>query len=197
MSKLRRLVLMRHGETTGQSSIRFHGSTDVALSDEGRAQMRTAARGLAQECFDLVVASALRRSWQAAAIVAAGAPVRLEHGFNEIDFGRWEGLTKEEIEVSDPVPYADWQAKLEDFEFPGGETRADFRTRVEQGLERLRASGATSVLVVVHKGTVRSIAESLLGKPLEDGEPPLAGTLGLSRAPEGSWLLGRRGSDPR
>ena len=133
MSKLRRLVLMRHGETTGQSSIRFHGSTDVALSDEGRAQMRTAARGLVQECFDLVVASALRRSWQAAAIVAAGAPVRLEHGFNEIDFGRWEGLTKEEIEASDPVPYADWQAKVEDFEFPGGETRADFRARVEQG----------------------------------------------------------------
>ena len=66
-----------------------------------------------------------------ASIVAGGAPVRLDHRFNEIDFGRWEGLTKEEIEASDPMPYADWQAKAEDFEFPGGEARSAFSARVE------------------------------------------------------------------
>ena len=96
--------------------------------------------------------------------------------------------------ATDPRP--DWQAKVEDFEFPGGETRADFRARVEQGLDGLRESGAASVLVVVHKGTVRSIAESLLGEPLEAGAPPLAGAVGLSCAADGSWCLGRRGSDP-
>ena len=44
MSKLRRIVLVRHGETVGNSSVRFHGSTDVALSDEGRAHMRDAQK---------------------------------------------------------------------------------------------------------------------------------------------------------
>ncbi|MFN6195270.1 MAG: histidine phosphatase family protein, partial [Planctomycetota bacterium] len=34
---------MRHGETEGQSSIRYHGRNDVALSDEGRAQIRALA----------------------------------------------------------------------------------------------------------------------------------------------------------
>ena len=158
--------------------------------------MREAARGLKGECFDLVVASALQRSWQAASIVATGAPVRIDHRFNEICFGRWEGLTKEEIEALDPVPYADWQAKAEGFEYPGGEVRADFRTRVEGGLDGLRESGAASVLLVAHKGTVRRIAESLLGEPLEEGEPPLAGAVGLSRAADDAWYLGRRGSDP-
>ena len=42
MSNLRRIVLVRHGETVGNSSLRFHGSSDVALSDEGREQMRAA-----------------------------------------------------------------------------------------------------------------------------------------------------------
>ena len=92
MSNLRRLVLIRHGETTGQSSIRFHGSSDVALSDEGRVQMREAARGLRTEVFDLIVASPLRRSWESARILSGGAPVRLEPDFREIDFGRWEGI---------------------------------------------------------------------------------------------------------
>ena len=66
---LRRLVLIRHGETVGESSVRFHGSTDVALSDEGRAHMLEAARQVRGEALDLVVASTLRRSWRAAMLL--------------------------------------------------------------------------------------------------------------------------------
>lgn len=193
MSQLRRLVLIRHGETVGDSSVRFHGSNDVELSAEGRVLMREVAPGLGGEVFDLVLASPLRRSWEAASIVVGGAPVRLEHDFREIDFGRWEGMTKQEIEASDPRLFQDWQEKGMGFDFPGGEPRAEFRARVLQGLERLEQSGATSALVVVHKGTIRTIAEKLLGTPLAEGEPPLGGVVVLSRGPEGCWVRGRCG----
>jgi broad specificity phosphatase PhoE len=196
MSKLRRLVLIRHGETDGHSSVRFHGSTDVPLSDEGRAQMRDASRRLEREFFDLVVASPLQRAWESARILAAGAPVRLDSDLSEIDFGRWEGLTKEEIEARDPLLCREWQQKAAGFEFPGGEPRADFRKRVLRALERLEQSGAASVLVVCHKGPIRTIAENLVGAPLEDGEPQLSGSVGLSQRADGSWILGRRSSDP-
>lgn len=196
MSKLRRLVLIRHGETDGQSSVRFHGSTDVPLSDLGRAQMREASLGLAREVFDLVVASPLQRAWEGARILGGGAPVRLEAGLREIHFGRWEGLTKPEIEAGDPILYQDWQEKRAGFEFPGGEPRADFRKRVMLACERLVQSGATSALVVAHKGPIRTIAEELVGAPLKDGEPGLAAAVGLSLVVEGAWILGRRGSDP-
>jgi broad specificity phosphatase PhoE len=193
MSQLRRLVLIRHGETVGESSVRFHGSNDVELSDAGRAMMRDAARGLHGEVFDLVLASPLRRSWEAASIVVGGGPVRLEHDFREIDFGRWEGMTRQEIEACDPVLFEDWQAKPASFDFPGGERRADFRARVLRGLERLEQGGATRALVVVHKGTIRTIADRLLGTPLPEGEPPLGGTVVLARGPEGGWARGRCG----
>ena len=108
MSKLRRIVLIRHGETDGESSVRFHGSSDVALSEAGRAHLRAAARTLRGEVFDLVVASPLRRSWEAAWIVSGGAPVRLEEDFREIAFGRWEGLTAgERIVLSDTTRFED------------------------------------------------------------------------------------------
>lgn len=196
MSQLRRLVLIRHGETDGRSSVRFHGSSDVPLSDEGRAQMREVAKSLATEYVDLVVASTLRRAWESASIVSGGAPVRLESDFREIDFGRWEGLTKEEIEASDPVLYADWQSRAEGFEFPGGEPRAEFKARTLRGLERLKNSGATCALVVAHKGTVRTIAEALTGTPLDGDSVPLGAAVTLSRGADGQWLLGRRGSNP-
>jgi broad specificity phosphatase PhoE len=190
MSQLRRLVLIRHGETVGESSVRFHGANDVELSAEGRAMMREAARGLGGEVFDLVLASPLRRSWEAASIVVGGAPVRLEHDFREIDFGRWEGMTAQEIEASDPVLFEDWQQRTSTFDFPGGEARADFQARVLRGLERLERSGAARALVVVHKGPIRTIANRLLGTPLAEGEPPLGGAVVLARGPDGCWVQG-------
>jgi broad specificity phosphatase PhoE len=193
---LRRLVMLRHGETVGNSSVRFHGASDVPLSDAGRAQLRAAARGLRQEFFDLVVASPLRRSWEGAALVAPGAPVRIEDGLREIDFGRWEGLSAEEIEQRDPVLYREWRERKAAFEYPGGEPRAGFRARVRGAFERIEASGAHSALLVAHKGVIRSLVDHLTGAPLADGEPELAEAVGLSRGPDGRWFLGRRGSEP-
>jgi broad specificity phosphatase PhoE len=195
MSLLRRIVMVRHGETEGQSSIRFHGSADVPLSDEGRAQLRKTARTLGTEFFDLVVASPLQRSWEGAAIVTDGAPVRLESGFREVNFGRWEGMTAQEIEASDPALYQDWQADAANFEYPGGELRADFRARVIRGLESVMTSGATSALLVVHRGVIRTIGEQLVGETWPDG-PELGGVVSMSRGVGDAWIEGRRGSDP-
>ena len=114
MTKLRRIVLIRHGETDGESSVRFHGSGDVDLSREGRAQMRAARARLQGEVLDTVVASPLRRAWRSAWILAGGRPVRLEPDFREIHFGRWEGMTAQEIEASDPARYRYLSLQFED-----------------------------------------------------------------------------------
>jgi len=196
MAALRRIVMVRHGETEGESSVRFHGSRDVALSDHGRAQIREAGLRLAREVFDLVAASPLARAWESARILSGGAPVRLEADLREIDFGRWEGLTKQEIEVTDPVRYQEWQERLPGFEFPGGEARTELQKRVLRGFERLEQSGATSVLLVSHKGPIRTIAEKLAAGALPDGQPELAGEVSFSLGVDGAWRRGRRSSNP-
>jgi len=70
MATTNRIVLVRHGETVGQSSIRYFGATDVALSQRGREQMREAALALPGNAFPLVVSSPLSRAWESARIVA-------------------------------------------------------------------------------------------------------------------------------
>ncbi len=196
MPDLSRIFLLRHGETVGNSRIRFHGSSDVPLSSLGFAQMRAAAKALPLDRFDFVVASPLQRSWAAAAIVAPGARVRLEGVFREVDFGRWEGLSAEEIEAQDPALYREWQSNKGEFDYPGGERRADFRARVGEGLDRLLQSAAGSALVVTHKGVIRTIAEKLCGEPLAEGVPALGGMVQLSRGVDGVWYHGRRASNP-
>jgi broad specificity phosphatase PhoE len=159
-----RLTLVRHGETEGQSSVRYHGRTDVPLSALGRQQMARARAALAHERFDAVYASTLSRSVEAAAIIAdQAAGVTQVPGFDEIDFGEWEGLTVEEIRARDPERYAHWMGTRTDFQYPGGESIAAFRARVGCALHDVLAQAPPGhLLFAVHKGIIFSILIDLL-----------------------------------
>jgi broad specificity phosphatase PhoE len=187
MSLLRHIVLVRHGETHGESSVRFHGAMDVILSGLGCDQAARVRSALSDLCFDAGVASPLQRAWKSASLVAPGAPIRLEAGFREIDFGRWEGLTLEEIQALDPELCAEWQLRDERFVFPEGEGRLEFRERVVEGLGRVLEIPAESLLVVAHKGVVRTVYEELVGEALPAAAPDLGEHLELVRHLDGAW----------
>jgi broad specificity phosphatase PhoE len=158
-----RLILVRHGETEGQSSIRYYGRTDVPLSAHGCAQMRCVQRVLAGQRFSRVYASALCRAVEAAEIIGGTTGVTRVAGFNEIDFGDWEGLTVEEIAARFPALYARWVRDRSDFHYPGGERTRAFRTRVVAALHDVLAAAPTGdLLFVLHKGVIRSILMELL-----------------------------------
>jgi len=160
---LRRLVLVRHGETVGQSSIRYYGATDVALSAGGVEQMRRVRTALAAERFDAVYTSGLQRTIAAARLIA---PDRAPHALaelNEVDFGRWEGLTREEIATRDPELFRQWEAHLSEFVYPDGDAVPAFRARALAAWRRLLPAAPPHVLVVAHKGIIRTILTDVLG----------------------------------
>src|SRR5258708_31234249 len=141
-----RFILVRHGETEGESSIRYHGRTDVALSELGRDQMRRAARAIETNRgganFARVFSSPLIRASEGARIVAGhSAPLVTIDEFAEVHFGLFEGLTADEIRDRFPDEFARWNADrlAPSYTYPEGESRADFTARVERGLERMLA----------------------------------------------------------
>jgi broad specificity phosphatase PhoE len=160
-----RWVLVRHGETTGESSIRYYGSTDVPLSDLGEAQMRRAGAALAHERFDAVLSSRLRRSRRGAALVAGPSLTPIATAaFDEVDFGAWEGWTREEIAARDPDNYRRWRSDPESFVYPGGECRQAFHRRVAGGMRALLADPpGRRVLLVLHRGVIAVMLAELLG----------------------------------
>ncbi len=168
-----RLTLVRHGETEGQSSIRYYGRTDVPLSPLGRRQMVSAGTALRACQFTAVYTSRLARSAEAARIIIecnGGTPqATAVDGFDEIDFGEWEGLTAEEIRARDPQRFADWELRRGDFQYPGGESNAHFRARVARSLRAVLAhTAAGELLLVLHKGVIRCVVSELLGA--DDGQ---------------------------
>ena len=189
MPPQKKLILVRHGDTLGESSIRYHGRNDVELSEVGREQMRCAARRIDGSKVDLVVASSLSRARESAAIAAPGHPVALEEDFREVHFGRWEGLTAAEIEALDPELFSRWRSSVHrgGFDYPEGERRADFCERVRRGIDTWVAADARTLLAVAHKGVIRVAVEHLTGVPLQEGEPALGEVLVFESTDAEGW----------
>lgn len=180
--RLQLVVLVRHGETVGESSIRYHGANDVALSEEGRAQARAAARAIGDLAFDLHLASSLSRAAESARIIRPRHPIELDDDLREIDFGRWEGLTRDEIRARDPELDAAWSRDPHGFDFPGGERRTVFQQRVDRALARAFGRDVERLLLVAHKGVVRRGFELLTREPLASPHPELGEVFVLERA---------------
>ncbi len=191
------LLLVRHGETVGQSSIRLYGATDVALSAEGEAQMAASARALAGQRFDRVLTSPLIRARRSAEVLLEqvehpAIAIEAVEAFREVDFGRWEGWTWAEVRERDPDEHRRWSELGASFRYPEGELRQGFVERVQAGvpvIEQAFAQGCERVLVVVHKGVIKAIAAQLLGRPVvvDEVELALGSVHRFVRTPGGAW----------
>jgi len=161
-----RVFMVRHGATVLSDEDRFAGSTDVALSDEGREQTRRLARRLNDERITEVYASPLGRTVETAQILAAphGLEVQTRDGLREISHGHWEGMTRKDVEEKFPEEAAMWEKDPYTFAPQGGESGLAVTARALPVLINLvREHAGQRILVVSHKATIRLLLSSLLG----------------------------------
>lgn len=159
-----KLILARHGQTDG--SDRYYGRTDNELNAVGRKQAAALGKRLADEKIDVIYTSTLKRTIATAEAIAAGHGLEITRcsELDEVDFGKLEGMTYEEICRQYPTvaaTWTDWSAQLE---FPGGESASLFAQRVARFLERLKShNDDETILVVGHGGPFRLLLCHLLG----------------------------------
>ena len=161
-----RVLLIRHGATVLSAEDRFAGSTDVLLSDEGRAQARALGERLADAELAAVYASPMKRTVETAALLAAphGLSLATDPGLREIDHGRWEQLTRREVEARFPEEYSNWEADPFTFAPLDGESGLSVMARALPILRQIVvAHTGKTVAVVSHKATIRLVLCSLLG----------------------------------
>lgn len=103
---VRKLVLLRHGESVWNKENLFTGWTDVDLSDRGREEARKAAAALMQAGFgfDCAFTSVLTRAIRTLWLVLEGMdltwlPVHRDWRLNERHYGALQGLNKAETAV--------------------------------------------------------------------------------------------------
>ncbi len=161
-----RLLLVRHGTTEYNSSLRFLGHSDVPLDSSGYQQAERLRRRLAAEKIDAVYASDLVRALATAERICEdrGIDIRTCPALREMDFGKCEGLTFQEIAERYPGLAAQFDDASAGLEFPGGEAFGMLAERVGGFLAVLGKHPAEeTVLVVSHGGPLRVLVCRLLG----------------------------------
>lgn len=158
------LLFIRHAETDMTGT--FCGQSDPPVNAAGHRQIQRLAESLCLEPIATIFTSDLQRSVTTAGTLAESfaIPYITRPALREIDFGRWEGLTWEEIEKLDLTFAKQW---LEAFPYltpPDGESFEKFEARViAETIYLLRQSESSSIAVVTHAGVMRVVLRTLCG----------------------------------
>lgn len=165
--------LLRHGETVWNAEgNRYCGRTDVPLSARGRVQADIVARALRGVPFAAAYCSPLQRSRETAEHIAAecSLPCVSDPRLAEIDFGTWEGKTREQIERDDPDGWAGWMRDPSMVRAGGtGETARQVYDRVARFFREVcEAFPGEAVLVVGHNTMNRIFIAASMESPLRN-----------------------------
>jgi broad specificity phosphatase PhoE len=194
---IRRLVLLRHGQTDYNVAGRMQGHLDSILTETGVEQAAAVAPEIARLAPDRVISSDLRRAVDTAELVSAacGLPVKYDARLRETHLGEWQGRTVAEIEDGWPGAIATWRSDPA-WAPPGGESRIEVVRRSLPVVEELDEEYATgepdiTVVLVAHGGLIAGLVCGLLALPSSTW--PAIGGIGNCR-----WAaLARRADHPR
>ncbi|MFI8565244.1 histidine phosphatase family protein [Rhodococcus sp. NPDC078407] len=185
---IRRLILLRHGQTEYNATDRMQGQLDTDLSELGRTQAKTAAAELATRAPLRIVSSDLRRALDTAVALgdAAGVSVTQDERLRETHLGEWQGLTHTDVDDIAPGARPEWRADAT-IAPPGGESRIDVARRsvplVRELLSSVDEWGADGddrpLVLVAHGGLIAALTAALLDLPT-DRWPVLGGLANTS-----------------
>jgi broad specificity phosphatase PhoE len=184
-----RLALLRHGPTGWNAQGRIQGHTDIPLSDEGLARMRTFGPPAAFERARVFV-SPLRRARQTAEALGLGDAI-WDVRLMEQNWGRWEGLNRTEILARDGEDAFQRAGIALNFRPPGGESTTELHARVATFLKDA-ARGETDAIAVAHLGVLRAAYTLATGWNMATPMPPdldVTKVLVLRLAPDGAASL--------
>lgn len=171
-SPVRRLILLRHGQTVYNADSRMQGQLDTDLSELGRTQAKSAGPVIADHRPLTIVSSDLKRAYFTAVAVgdAAGLPVLTDRRLRETHLGDWQGMTHGDVDVQTPGVRATWRADAT-IPPPGGESRIDVAKRSMPVVTELLAGRPDwveqPVVLVAHGGLIAALTAALLDLPVE------------------------------
>ena len=157
---MNRLFLVRHGITEWNHNGRYQGLLDVPLSSKGRLQIMALRERLREEQFSICYASALQRARTSAEIILEEhfCPLQQTADLNEMGYGKWEGLTRDQIIAQYPDSWTHYLLDPTRHAPLGGETRRDLQRRVERVLDAIATEHHDdTILIVAHGGSLRAI----------------------------------------
>lgn len=172
------LYVIRHGETVNAEPKRYKGTIDVPLSANGISQMAMTAAYLEKIVLErapgkglaAVYTSDLSRAGQSAEVLAGRFRLKpvVHESLRERHFGRWEGMSFDEIKEKYPMEFQAWKKNPLASSPVDGESTAQVKARVIPAVDEIIQEYLNKqIAIVAHGGVNRVILCHYLGIPLE------------------------------
>ncbi|KAI8464921.1 MAG: phosphoglycerate mutase-like protein [Monoraphidium minutum] len=179
IARRRRVVLVRHGQSTWNAEGRIQGSSDFSeLTPKGKEQAATTRDMLRDESFDALFVSPLRRAQQTAEIVTEGLGLspRVLPSLREVDLYSFQGLVKNEGKARFGETFQRWQAAPAEFEIDGHPPVRELWHRGSAAWQHILTEGPppdggaapsrqSCALVVAHNAVNQALLGTALGLP--------------------------------
>jgi broad specificity phosphatase PhoE len=159
------IALIRHGETEWNRREIFRGRADIELSETGARQAELLAKYLSQVEIAAVYSSPLKRALKTAEAIASyhKLEVKTDVGLIDLDYGKWQGLARREVEKRYPKLYAEWLKSPHRVKMPGGESLNDVRRRALGVVHRVTEQHTGTVVLISHRVVNKVLICALLG----------------------------------
>jgi broad specificity phosphatase PhoE len=169
---MKKLYLLRHGETDWNREGRYQGQSDVPLNAQGQKQARFLAEQMADVDVTSLYASDLSRAIDTANAVSksVNCEVQIVPEFREIHQGEWEGMLFPDIKEKYSKELRDRKSDPLNVAPPGGETVGQFKDRILSGFRKVlgqHKSGDT-VVIVSHGFTIAVARVHFSGLDIRD-----------------------------
>lgn len=150
---------IRHGAVDETLAGKYIGTTDVSLSDRGRAELIKLDCENKYPGTQVVFTSPLKRCIETCKILyPEHNPLEIPN-LSECNFGEWEGKTADELK-NEP-DFKKWLAGDTYVKPPRGESNADFTRRIckmfESVVEGLMKTGTTESVIITHGGVIMTL----------------------------------------
>jgi len=159
------IILARHGETEWNVEEVFRGRIDIELNETGLRQAELLAEYLSGVKIDAVYSSPLRRALKTAEAIASPhkLEVKIAPGLIDCDFGKWQGLTLQEVKDRYKELCAEWIRNPHLIRMPDGESLNDVRGRALKVVDEVMAKYEGTIVLVSHRVVNKVLICALLG----------------------------------
>ena len=165
------ILLVQTGQTTWEADQRIESPTGAPLTEAGLQTANLAACELSAEDIQAVYAGDAEAEEQTARLIVGQVKVKLHlrAELRDIDFGLWQGLTREELRHRHPKLYKQWIDSPASVCPPGGETVSDAAQRLGEVLQAIAKKHRAAPVVIVARPMIIALLRCLLtGQSLDE-----------------------------
>jgi len=160
---MKKIYIIRHGETESNRKGIFRGRLDIPLSSKGREQAGGLKEYFKNISIDTVYSSPLGRAMETAKTAFPGHKSIVEPMLNNLDLGDWSGMNKAAVKEKLPGLWEQWIKYPETITFPGGENLGNVLQRSKRFLEMAMAGEGECIAAVSHRSVAKVILAAAIG----------------------------------